>query len=218
MQTMMYGAVVAILILSSGCDISISGTPGSGVAATEDRTGDDFHAVSVGGTGDVNITVGEEKSVVVTFDDNLIDMVETEVVNGELKITTTGSYRTSLGLDIQVTVPNLDAVTVSGVGDLTATNVSGPSMKVNISGVGEATINGEVEELDVTVSGTGDANLKDLIAKKVKVSASGTGDAVVYASESVDANASGTADIMVHGKPADIKQSSSGVSDIVIDK
>ncbi len=217
MQTMMYGAVVAILLFSAGCDISFTGTPGSGVAATEDRTGEDFHAVSVGGTGDVDIVVGGEKSVTVTFDDNLLEMVRTEVVNGELRITTSGSYSSKVGLDIQVTVPTLDAVSVSGVGDLTVANVSGPLMNVSISGVGKATMSGEVDELDVSVSGTGDAHLKDLKAKKVKVRSSGVGGAIVHATESVDASASGTSDIKVHGNPEEVKQNSSGVGSVKIE-
>jgi hypothetical protein len=91
-------------------------------------------------------------------------------------------------------------------------------MKVSVSGVGGATINGEVDELDLTVSGSSRAKLEGLVAKKVKVSASGNSGAVVFAAESVDANASGSANIKVHGKPADIKQQSSGVSNIAVDK
>jgi hypothetical protein len=216
MRTIVLGAVVAVLILSSGCDISVMGTPGSGVAATQDRTVGDFHAISATGMGKVNVVVGEENSVVVTLDDNLIDMVQTEVVDGELKISTSGNYSSKLGLDVQVTAPTLDGVTVSGVVNLTATNVKGQAVKVNVSGVGGATISGEVDELDVTVSGSSQVKLKDLVAKKVKVAASGTAGAEVFATESVDANSSGTANINVHGNPADVKQESSGVSDIVV--
>jgi ribosomal protein S25 len=151
MRAIVLGAVVAVLILSSGCDISFTGTQGSGVAATQNRTIDDFDAISVSGFGNVNVVVGEGKSVIVTVDDNLIDMVRTEVDGSELKIFTSGSIRSNLGLDVQVTVPVLDRVEVSGVANLTATNVIGKAMKVSVSGVGGATINGEVDELDLTI-------------------------------------------------------------------
>ena len=206
------------LLVAQGCDVSFSGIPGSGVAKTEQRTVDDFHAISASGTAAVNVVVGQEKSVTVTFDDNLLELLRTEVVNGELRIYTDGSYNTKAGLDIQVTVPELDSVTISGVSTLTAANVSGPSFKVNVSGVAKATVSGEVEDLAVSTSGTSKANLKDLIAKNTTVQASGTSNAIVFASQSVDAKSSGTADINVHGAPEDIKQSSSGVSNIVIDK
>jgi hypothetical protein len=217
MRVMICCALTTVMLFS-GCMLNFTGVKGSGVSATQNRTVDDFHAISVSGTADVKVAVGGEKSVVVTVDDNLIEMVKTEVNNGELKVYTDGNYSTSIGLDIVVTVPMLDRVTVSGVGDLTASDVSGSNLKVKVSGVGEAKITGEVDELDVSVSGTGDAELKDLIAKKVKVSVSGVGGAEVFASESVDASASGTGDVKIFGNPSEVTKSASGIADIELAK
>jgi len=216
MKSLILVAFATALVFSSGCNLLLTGTPGSGVSATQNRTVDDFHAISVGGVGDVNVSVGGEKSVTVTLDDNLIDMIRTEVVNGELKVRTEGNYRTSIGLKIEVTVPTLDSVSVSGVGDLTATGISGQSFSVSISGVGDALISGEVDKLDLNLSGVGNANLKELKAKSVKVNASGTGDATVYATESVDAKASGVSDITVFGNPKDVKKKGSGIGSVSI--
>jgi hypothetical protein len=218
MRTLMLGAVAAALVISSGCMLNFNSIPGSGISATENRTVGDFHAISVSGTADAVVTVGGEKSVTVTFDDNLLEIVRTEVSGGELRIWTEGNYNSKVGLDIQVTVPSLDKATVSGVGDLVVTGVSGPSLKVDVSGVGEAKISGEVDSLDVSVSGTGDAKLKDLVAKSVTVDASGVGGAEVYASESVDADASGTSDIKIYGNPENVKKDASGIGDVELVK
>ncbi|QEG21467.1 head GIN domain-containing protein [Mariniblastus fucicola] len=216
MKTLTFVVATAALIFSTGCDVDFSGTPGSGVVATQDRSVDEFHAISVSGIGDVEVQVGGEQSVSVSIDDNLLEMVKTDVENGVLKIYTSGSIRTSKGLDVKVSVASLDSVTASGIGNVKAVDVSGPSMKVDISGVGSVTIDGEVDQLDVSVSGTGSANLKDLIAKDVKAEASGTGKVTVHASQSVDANASGVAGITVYGNPEDVKKESSGVGNVEI--
>jgi hypothetical protein len=216
MRTLTLVAISAALIFSSGCS-TLTGIPGSGVAATQTRTTSDFHAIVASGTADVNVSVGGMTSVIVNGDDNLLEMIRTEVVDGKLKIWTEGNYSSNLGLSVDVTVPAIDEITVSGTADVVATGIEGDLFRVSISGTGDAKVTGEVNELDVTVSGTGDAMLKSLRAKSVKVRSSGTGDATVFASESVDARASGTSDIKVHGKPAQIKQKTSGVGDIVID-
>lgn len=216
MKSLILVAIATALVFSSGCNLILTGTPGSGVAATQNRVVDDFHAISLGGVGNVNVSVGGEKSVTVTLDDNLIDTVRTEVVNGELKINTEGNYRSSIGLNVDVMVPTLDSVKVSGVGDLNATGVSGESLKVSLSGVGDVAVSGEVDDLNLSLSGVGDANLRDLKAKSVKVSASGTGDATVHAIESVDAKASGVCDITVYGNPEDVKKKVSGIGSISI--
>ncbi len=200
-----------LLLLVPGC---IIGTPGSGVSKTEVREVEDFNSLSFGGSGEVTIRVGQEKSLVVTFDDNLIDMVETKVIDGELIVRVNGSYHSTLGLDIEIGVPELVAVSVSGVGDIEVLDMSGSRLEVTVSGVGEVKVIGSVDELECRVSGVGDAELRQLKAKRVEVSVSGTGGAEVFASESVDASASGVGGIDVYGNPSNVQESASGIGDI----
>ncbi|MGI9519792.1 MAG: head GIN domain-containing protein [Pirellulaceae bacterium] len=202
---------VLLLLVVPGCFI---GTPGSGVSKTEIREVADFDRVSFGGSGDVTIRAGQEKSVTVTFDDNLIEMVETKVVDGELLIRVNGSYNSSLGLDVEIGVPQLVGASASGVGDIEVHDVKGSKLDVTVSGVGEIKATGNVDNLEVHVSGVGSAELQDLKAKHVEVSVSGTGGAEVFASESVEASASGVGGIDVYGNPSQIQETASGVGDI----
>ncbi len=215
MKSLFFLAVAAACVASVGCNVFV-GTPGSGISATETRVVDEFHAIAASGSGDVNVTVGGDQSVSVTVDDNIIEMVRTETVNGTLKIWTEGSYSSSLGLKVDVTVPSLDGITVSGTSDVVASGVDSPKFSLSVSGTGDAKITGVTEDLDVSISGTGDADLRELISQTARVRTSGTGDAKIYASESVDAKASGTSDIEVYGNPTTVKKSESGVADIVL--
>jgi len=218
MRFLLLATTVVALVFATGCTSIFQTVKGSGVAATEVRTVDEFSKISIGGTSEVTVTVGDEQSVTVTFDDNLLELVRTEVSNGELQISTKGNYSTSVGMKVEISVPTLDEASVSGIGQLNVEGVIGPKFKLDVSGVGSAQIFGNVDQLDVSVSGTAKAKLKDLKSKSVDVNTSGTSSAEVFATESADADASGTSTIEVFGNPTSVSHDTSGVANIEIVK
>jgi Putative auto-transporter adhesin, head GIN domain len=203
--------VAFVCTLFAGCSIGIKG---SGVSKTESREVADFEGVNASGVASVTITVGLPKSVSVTVDDNLMEYVETTVKDNKLSISTTKSINTSLGLNVEITVPTLNEATVSGVGDIRIVDAASETLKLKVSGVGNIEATGSVTNVDVSVSGVGDADLVELKAENVVVSVSGTGDANVFASKSVDAKVSGVGDIIVYGNPEVRKHNESGVGDV----
>ncbi|MCU0718696.1 MAG: DUF2807 domain-containing protein [Pirellula sp.] len=174
----------------------------------------DFKSVSSEAVGDVNVTIGDSQSVEVTMDDNLLPLLVTEVVDGELKIRTTGSFNTSIGLKVKITTPSLDSIRSSGVGNVKIDGLDSEQFAIGISGVGSVSANGKVQNLNVTVSGVGSADLDELVAENVSVTVSGVGGAEVYASKSVNASTSGVGNIKVLGNPAEKKESKSGIGSI----
>ncbi len=200
-------------VLITGCNF---GVPGNGVAKIEDRQVDDFDSVSLRGIGSVNITVGEPKSVTVTVDENLMQLLETVVEDGELIIKSRKAIAPRVDLVVNISTPELNAGRVSGVGDMDITGATGDSLDLSVSGVGSLTATGQVTNADVRVSGVGSANLNQLIAENVVVRVSGTGDANVHATSSVDAKVSGIGDIVVHGNPQSVNKSASGIGDVVV--
>src|SRR6476619_4151206 len=102
-----------------GSDSTSSATEGSGVAATQAREVAAFQSVDLAGSNNVVIRVGEKQSVAVKADDNLLDRVTTEVHSGELVIANTpGSFTTKSPMRVEIDVPALDAVTLSGSGNI----------------------------------------------------------------------------------------------------
>ena len=55
------------------------GVRGSGDLITEERDVRAFDEIRTAGSFDIYVEVGPEQSVKITFDDNLIDLIETEV-------------------------------------------------------------------------------------------------------------------------------------------
>jgi hypothetical protein len=205
---------IPLALSLSGCEGFQVGIQGSGVSKTETRQVGSFHALRHDTIGEVSIQIGPTQSVEFTFDDNLLEIVDTSVVDGELRIKTTDSFSSSVGLKIQVTVPSIDQLELSGVGSVHLTGFDGESLKIKQSGVGSLKVEGKTKSVDVIVFGVAAANLKELEAETVKVVVSGVGGASVFASESVDARTSGVGGIKVHGNPKEKKSQTDGLGSV----
>ena len=182
--------VVSALVLSA-C------TTGSGNIVTEGRTVDDFQRIEIGSAVNVELVVepGAKTTVSVTYDDNLIDRVKTEVRSATLVISLDGSVSTlGGGRFVSVTVDSLEAIEVSGAVDLKGS--------------------GEVNTYDLAVSDASDVDLRDLIANEVTIQVDGASEVSICASQSVTGDVSGASDVTVHGDPGNVNVETSGVSDL----
>ncbi len=190
------------------------GEKGSGDLVTQTRDVDKFDELSLSGSFDVRIRVGEEQSVRVTFDDNLIDYIQTEVRHGELRIYSDGSFSSRHDCRVEITVPSLTDVSLSGSGDIDVTNLSGGDFSLSISGSGDITAEGKVDQLSISVAGSGDVDARDLEAQDADVHISGSGDVTVFASRYLDARVSGSGDIDYYGDPEKISSHVAGSGSI----
>jgi hypothetical protein len=187
------------------------GVEGSGVPATQVRDVAAFGGVDLAGSNDVTIHVGGKQSVVVTADDNLVDRVTTRVEGGELVIgTTSGSFTTKSPMKVEVTVPALHALTLSGSGTVVADGIDTKSMTVALPGSGLMRLTGTANALDVDHSGSGDAQLGGLVASDVHAVLGGSGRIVVNATKSLDATVSGSGAIFYRGDPSQVTTSVTG--------
>ncbi|MEC9475629.1 MAG: DUF2807 domain-containing protein [Planctomycetota bacterium] len=207
-----------ILSLISSCSFTMTpGIQGSGVSSSEQRPVGSFDRVKMDGTSDATITFGNEHSVTVTADDNLLSIIETNVVGNELRIGTSGSYSTSIGIDIDIVMPALVACNLDGTGDLNVSGYQGERLDLLTDGTGDIKVQGTVGIVHATTDGTGDINLERLIAREAYATTDGVGDITVNATEKVDARIDGTGDITILGKPKDVQTSIDGIGDIIRD-
>ena len=212
------GALFAVIALglaiaSAGC---INRKEGSGVEASETRELGSFTKISLSGEATVEVTIGDPQSVIVRTDDNLLADVETEVNADTLEVSEPSltDLDPTAGMVVEVTVPELGEVEVSGSGDLSVTGVEGELFRAEVSGAGTVEASGEVEQVEAEVSGAGDVQLSQLIAQDATADVSGAGNIHVHATESLQADVSGAGDIIYSGDPADVETDVSGAGDI----
>lgn len=211
------GLAVALLYESDvfGGSSSSSSVKGSGVAASETRDVAPFGSVELAGSNNVVVRVGEQQSVVVKADENLIDRVTTRVQSGKLVIgNTPGSYSTKSPMSVEVSVPTLNALTLSGSGNIVVGGIDAASLTVTLPGSGTLTASGTTTRLDVTVSGSGMVQFGRLVANDVQAVVSGSGTVFVTAIESLDASVPGEGTIVYTGNPPDVTRSITGTGAI----
>ncbi len=204
------GAIGVALALRDGDSSSGSGIQGSGVAATQARAVPSFTGLDLAGSNEVNVVVGAPQSVVVHADTNLISHVTTRVVAGTLVIADTGSYTSHAPMNVEVSVPSLTVLNLSGDGQLSVTGITASQLTVTVSGSGLLSASGTVTRLDVTLRGDGMAELSQLSARDVHALLAGSGLIKVHATSSLNASVPGTGLIMYTGNPAHVVTSVPG--------
>jgi hypothetical protein len=208
---------------------------GSGVPATEEREIGDVNEVALSGIGELTIVPGAVTALSVTADDNVLPVIETESVNGKLTLHTKSrtSLRTKTKIAYTLTAPRLDAITVSGAGNVKSSRLESDNLKVKLSGAGNIHLNNlNCKSLNLTVSGAGTAHLAGstdkltlklsgaggieaagLKSSSADVQISGAGNATVWAADELTARVSGAGGIKYKGTPK-VEQKVSGAGRI----
>lgn len=189
---------------------SHSGIEGSGELTTEERDVKSFDKIESSGSYDIYVQVGEEQNIEITYDDNLIDLIITRVSGKTLKISSEGTYSSRNTCRIDITVPELEKVYLSGSGDIEIVDLNETSFIFKLSGSGDLRASGKVEELEIRLSGSGDIDTRELMAKDTYCKVSGSGSIKVRAEEYFDGSVSGSGNIYYYGEPDHISTHVSG--------
>lgn len=121
-----------------------------------------------------------------------------------LRIRVSGAADAYLNQPIQI--QNTCAIKVSGAGNLRINDLNCQNIQVNISGAGDLKLKGSAQTGEYKASGSGDISAYDFVVADLKCRVSGSGDIKAYATNSIDANASGSGDIKYRGNPQVIKR------------
>ncbi len=209
------GSIVAAAVTSAvGIDLSGPGhgfnfdfgrgIKGSGHSITVDRDVGHFSRVNLLGSTDVEVTIGSDRPVRVTSDDNLVDLIRTDVRGGELRIEPDGNLRTRVDTRVSIVVPTLKGFHLTGSGNASIHGLDEDAFEIVDVGSGSVTVDGRTESLSIRISGSGDVNAADLRSNDVAIRLFGSGDAAVFASDSLDVSIDGS------GDPADVSQNVDG--------
>jgi len=213
--------LVPLLVLT-GC-LNFSGwqtVRGSGTISTENREVSGFDHVSVSGSGELVLVQGEEESVTIEADDNLLPLIRTEVSQGGLFIgprnvnlhpTQTIVYRVKLknlrGLELSGSVraeadtikTDRLALSITGSGKMQLARLDTGALSAHISGSGTTTASGRAERQDIHISGSGNHEAFELKSSQAKVNISGSGHASLWVTDSLSARISGSGRVGYRG-------------------
>lgn len=193
--------LVVLLSLIATTSLKAQWIKTSGEIIKETREVAEFNSVKTLGSADVVITQGNTQKVVVESDKNLVPHIITEVKNGSLLIDIRASYRNVKVIRVLLTVPDLDAISIEGSGDVSFVNTfKGNEMKVNIKGSGDFSGDFDIKNMDYFVNGSGDGEISGIRGNlSVKISGSGDFEADKLRLEKCDISVVGSGDIELKG-------------------
>ena len=214
--------IVLTSTLLTACDEGILGTGerGSGNLVTETRDVAAFNSIDVGSALELDVVVdpAAAQSVVVTFDDNLIDKVVTRVSGDTLVLEIDGSVNLTGSAErvIAVTVNELIALEASGASDVAVTGTTNELVALEASGASDLRVTGTTNSYELDASGASNVDVRDLIAADLNLDVSGASSVDVYATGTVSGSASGASTLDVYGNPSSVLVDSSGASSVDI--
>lgn len=218
--------------LTTACqfDINLGQVNGNGNVVTEERpVSESFTAVRGSAGLDVFLEQGDEAKIVVEADENLLDIIETEIVEGKLKIGTKENIGRSKAKKVYVTYTSLNTIEASSGADVIANSVvksenltldcsSGSDLEVDVfakyviaetSSGADLKVSGKATNLDASASSGSDLNAKDLLVINCTADVSSGADITVNVKEKLISETSSGGDVHYYGNPGNVSKNES---------
>jgi hypothetical protein len=212
-------------------DVGRETITGSGNQITETRSISGVNRVELMIDANLEIKQGAQESLVVTADDNILPMLQTNVVSGKLNIRYQPqvNVRSIHKLKLVLTVLNLSGLKLSSSGtvtvgqlttgnfnldltsscDVTFQDIQADKITTNISSSGNITIQGVANSLDLHVSSSGDFQAGNLEVQDANVTLSSSGNVTLWVINNLDANLSSSGNVAYYGNPRITQHTSS---------
>ena len=185
-------------------------------AADQQRDASPFTSINVRGAINVTVERGAAQSVTVRGDDKFLRNLSSEVVGGELRLSTRDdSSKSTRGEQLViVTMPALRAFSAEGAGEIKLKDVRGERFDITYRGAGSMNVSGEVKTFYMKAEGVGEVDARALLADNVDVNFRGVGDVRVFARNRLDAKVQGIGSLTYYGKPRIVNKSASGLGSV----
>ncbi len=200
-------ALSTLLVLTACQAVGVVSTrsiKGSGNIVAEDRGVNGFAGIRIMLGANLELTQGNNESLVVEADENLMPYILTDVQNGTLVVST--PHNTSLSpsspIQLKVAFQSLTNLEIVGSSDVTAANLDLDTLGISFSGSGSTRLSGSVGTQMITIKGSARLNNSDLVSRDVTANISGNGTIEVNALDRLGITVAGTATIRYSGNPS----------------
>lgn len=210
-----------LLLLVHSC-INRETVHGNGNETTESRNPGSFKRIQLMGSMDVEIKKGDERSVEINAEENLLPYIETKVEGDKLIVKFSDDVNIDADKDIivKVTTPALTEASVMGSGDISGDgkfesddkieiNVLGsgnvkmeldaPAIEAKVTGSGDIDISGNTKDATYNTMGSGNIKASNLKAENTEAKTMGSGNIRAFASVKLKATIMGSGDISYKG-------------------
>ena len=214
-------SILAVLTFSSCRKIV-----GEGPIVKETRNLSDYDGIHLSVPGTLFYTQANDFKVEIEAQQNIIDVIETYLVNGtelRIKMKNNVNIRKHDPIRVYVSGPTVRNLTVSGSGNIKVPQpVQSSDIRMGISGSGNIEVSRlQATQVTATISGSGDLSIRDgnanhtsanvsgsgnidflsFVSRKANAVISGSGNIRLHVSDELDARISGSGEIIYKGTP-----------------
>jgi len=219
--------IVAGMLALNGCAFGIQG---SGKVITEKRQAEKFSGIELQCAANVYFTQGNEESVTVEGEDNIVALITTTVKDGNLIIDSEKNYSSTQPVNVYVTVKELCLLELAGSGNMIGRSVincdhmtlrldgSGDlkldvrslTVKMSLSGSGNLAVNGSTTDEEVRITGSGNVDAANLKAYSGAVVITGSGITKINATDELNVSITGSGNVKYVSEPSKFVKSVTG--------
>lgn len=229
------GFMALLALLLSACKINLNipveTLQGSGEIVTREYEVAGVDRLSLEGFGQLVVRQGDEESLTVTTDDNIMEHVDVEVRGSTLVLDLSEggrnyNFRPTNGIKFELVITDLSRVDLTGAWNVEADSLDVDSLRfdltgagqvelddlvadeleINQTGAGSVIVSGKVKGQDVTMSGAGSYFAADLESETAILRISGVGTATIWATETLDVDISSVGNVIYYGSPRVISE------------
>lgn len=198
------GLFLGLALISTSCLREVFCENGKGPMLIETFVINTFTGIELQEAATVNIKQGPIQEVVVTGQENILDLLQTEVNGGIWEIDLGRNCFNDLQLTIDITVPVVDELHVSGSGDMIVgdfTNMGNLDLSLTGSGTLELGAFTGTQDIDAKISGSGEILARkafsDLVKLSIELTGAGNFDGFKLNTKNLDARITGLGDLFV---------------------
>jgi hypothetical protein len=208
------GLSITLLFAFSACRHFGKGVQGSGVRKIEKRELGAFTSIETTGAYEVVVTCQQAASFEIEGDDNILSIIRTNVRGNVLHISNDSDYHASKPIVVRISVPNLEAISTTGAGDVLIRDVKNEKLTIGSTGAARIEASGQTNFASISSTGAGKIDAEKLHAMSAKVTVTGAASVNVYATRELNATVSGVGEVTYAGDPPVVNKSVSGIGSI----
>ena len=194
--------LISVTLGAAGCKHHMAGVHGSGKREVQKREVSPFTSISTEGAFNINVVCQKDQSLEIEGDDNILPLISTEVSQGVLRLKSSKQYSTSEPVQIKISVPNIDGLTVSGAGSIDVSGLKNDKFEIDSEGAPQIKVSGSTKVVDIDTSGAARIDTHSLHAAKGVVDSKGVSKIDVDVKDQLDITISGPSVVTYQGDPA----------------
>lgn len=190
------------VVVSVGCHHGkFSEVRGSGKRNVQKRQVGPFTSIEANGAFTIEVTCQKDLGVEVEGDDNILDLVTSEVHNNVLHLENSKGYSVSEPVKFTISVPNIEGVSVSGAGKIDIKDMSNDEFKIGSKGAPYIVVSGKTKLVNIDTNGAAQIDTQNLHASRAVVDSKGVSNIEISVANQLDVTISGPSSVTYKGDP-----------------